>query len=138
MDKCKETPLPSPLFWPLRAWLQGNWPFKSNWIVSHWNLFLCNANTQNTQSTQNTQNTFKLKQEQLQAVLPESLNKKLPNFLQPQKTYIKAILKSQKTYNNVLPEVKNNYIKALKSLLKTGLNKFFHNFWKVAQKGAKF
>ena len=37
-----------------------------------------------------------------------------------------------------LPKVKNIYIKALKILLKTGLNRFFDNFFKRAQKGAKF
>ena len=51
------------------------------------------------------------------AVLPESLNEKSPNFWKSQKTYIKG-----------LPKVKNIYIKALKFLLKTGLNRFFDNF----------
>ena len=50
------------------------------------------------------------------------------------KTYIKLILKSQKTYNKGLPKVKNVYIKALKIMPKTSLNRFFDNFPKVAQK----
>ena len=74
----------------------------------------------------------------LESVLPENMNKKSPNFWKPQKTYIKAILKSQKTYIKGLPKGKNINIKALKIMLKTGLNRFFEFFWKVAQKGAKF
>ena len=41
----------------------------------------------------------------LLSVLPESLNKKSPNFWKPQKTFIKAILKSQKTYIKGLSKV---------------------------------
>ena len=69
------------------------------------------------------------------AVLPESLNKKEPNFWKTQKTYIKAILKYQKIYIKDLPKVnKNIYIKALNFLLKTGLNSFFWQFWKSRPK----
>ena len=63
-------------------------------------------------------------------VLPESLNKKEPNFWKTQKTYIKAILKYQKIYIKGLPKVINIYIKALKIMLKTGLNRFFKQFLK--------
>ena len=48
------------------------------------------------------------------AVLLESLNKKSPNFLKPQKTYIKG-----------LPKVKNVYVEALKFLPKTWFKQVF-------------
>ena len=69
-----------------------------------------------------------------EAMLPESLNKKSPNFWKPQKTYIKAILKSQKTYIKGLLKVKNIYIKALKIMQKTSLNSFFWLFLKSSPK----
>ena len=69
---------------------------------------------------ENMQQLTKLNFKTFKQCCQKSLNKKLPNFWKPQKTYIKAIFKSQKTF----PTVKNIYIKALKFMLKTSLERF--------------
>ena len=63
-----------------------------------------------------------------EAVLPESLNKKSPNFWKPQKTYIKAILKSQKTYQR--PPKSQKYLhQSSKNYAKNLFKQAFSNFF---------
>ena len=73
------------------------------------------------------------------SVLPESLNKNKQNFRKPQKTYIKALLKTQNIYIKALSKGKKNiYIKAQRDRAKTRFklvwNQFFDKFSKVAKK----
>ena len=61
---------------------------------------------------------------------------KVAKFLKTPKDYFKPILKSQKTYIKGFPKVKN--IKALKIMLKTGLNQAWANPEKFSAKPGKY